>query len=277
MSICVAWRWNQTFCLATDSRIIGGGDYPPNDFGIKLLQVPIRVFTPQVDGKTELLYRSTIGLAFAGSCYSGYLVKERMSEVLYNLQFIGNLPELTLERIIAAASIVYAHGLRMLKDAEMLWDTEMLIVGRCPASRITKAYAFSANPDATAEYKEILTKKPFDYFAIGAPSDQFAILMDDSLNGPPIRVHFAVLKNLKRVIDCKSIESVGGDVQYGEICDDGEFTLFGVMHYTNEDGLIRQRASLRGVDIEYLEPKDKFQALHVQYSYIDPYRPWNET
>jgi hypothetical protein len=275
MSLCVAWKWQTKYCLATDSRIAGLGT-ESCDFGIKLLQLPFRVFTPEYNGKVEIIHESTLGLAFSGSYLSGFLTKERVAEVLFNLQFLGNKDDLTFDKIVNVISITFRHSMQALRSADMLWDTELLLIGTCPSSGCPKAYHVFPNNEGNTNAIEVLTKSDFDYLAIGTGSNYYQMLMDAALEDGPIRVHFKALELVRNTIQQTAEITVGGDVQYGDLADDGNFRLMGVMHYLGTDEqLTKVRASCRGVDIEELHQSNTSNDLFVRYSFIDPFKPYN--
>lgn len=271
MSLCVAWKYQSKYCMATDSRISGVGENPC-DIGIKLLQIPLRIFTPIEQGQVRLIHSGTIGLSFSGSYLSGFLTKERVAEVLYNLQFIGSREQLNFECIVGVIEVVFTHSMKALREAKMQWDTEIIIMGQCPVSQSPKAFHVFPKDEEVTTTTEILKNPDYDYFAIGTGAEYFEIMMEEAKK-QPIRVHFKTLEIISNTIRADTIKTVGGDVQYGDLDPAGNFQLLGVMHYSKDGDLIQPKASCRGVDIDELQSQNPGNLLHVIYSFIDPFNP----
>ena len=75
MTLCVAWKVGKGVFLASDSRISTGDKY--SDYGIKVIPVPVTIFSPSEEGKkANIAFQSTYGMCFAGSFVGAYVVRE---------------------------------------------------------------------------------------------------------------------------------------------------------------------------------------------------------
>lgn len=115
MTLCVAWRFQNKICIASDSRITSPG-VGYLDIGTKVLECPIRIISPvnRHTGNYDVLHESTVGLCFCGPLMPGYLIKEHIAEVLFKLQFAGSLTQLTFEKIAEVAFKVFKHAIRRI-------------------------------------------------------------------------------------------------------------------------------------------------------------------
>ena len=86
--------------------------------GIKVLAIPVKIQGP-VDantGSSELLYEKTAGLCFSGSFVTAFLVKEIISEVLFNLQSLDPPTQISFEHI---AGLAYALNTNAVTRGEV--------------------------------------------------------------------------------------------------------------------------------------------------------------
>ena len=84
MTLCIAWKENNTTHFLSDSRIyIDAEKKQYADIGIKVAKVPVKVFTPVDDetGLSEIVYDRYFGLCLAGGLTSAYLIKESIYEM----------------------------------------------------------------------------------------------------------------------------------------------------------------------------------------------------
>jgi hypothetical protein len=269
MSISVAWRWEEKYCLASDSciSIDAEGDQPKH-CGIKVLQVPVRVIsaTDASTGHFTTLYTNTFGLSFVGRFITAYLVKENISELLFNLQYIGQPNEITFEKI---CKIVFACYTRVLTELGNL-DADFFMVGHCPKANCSKAAKFYRDPQNNLKWGLILEKRPFDYEVIGPGEEGFKVAYDIQRQSTK-SVHFAALEALDQFIKQGGIPSIGGAIQYGEIDAGTEFHLSGIIDYSLEAGEFRVHKLCRGVELDDLYKSKEVLDLHVHYEFLNPF------
>lgn len=147
MSLCVAWRYESRFCLASDSCITMEADR--RMCGIKVLQIPVRIISA-IDSTTKrssIIYQSVFGLTFAGPFLSGYLVKETISELLFNLQYIGVMEALKFEKICEVVFEAYRRIVDELNGEQFRQDVDIIIIGKCPLLGTNNAALFFRDVD----------------------------------------------------------------------------------------------------------------------------------
>lgn len=277
MTLCVAWRYEEKFCLASDSRIASAGD-GYSDIGVKVLEAPIRVISA-VDAETgnfEVLHESTIGMTFSGSFLTAHLVKERIAEVLTKLQYISDIRDLDFKKVAKICFKVYRHAIQKLVETYRYGhETDFIIMGRCPADDTPRAFKLFRNLiSEELEMEEILTQAPTSYDAIGAGEDEFRARFTQTLAKGNCRVHFAVLHEIRKLIEDQVVPSVGGTIQYGHCDNDKPFSILGVMYYyENENGLLHSMPASRGIDIREIHNPDSPYDLFVKESFISPFPP----
>ena len=267
MSLCVAWRWQNTLCLASDSCISIDANNPKN-CGIKVLQVPIRVISPieNATGHFDIVFQGTYGLCFAGRFLTAYLVKESISELLFNLQFVGRRADLTFEKL---SQVVFSGFSRVLQDLGEL-DADFILAGCCPSDGKTHAAKFFRDTDTSLKWIEILTERPFSIESMGSGETAFQIVFDE-MRKQEQRVHIAVFETMEKVIASGTIPSVSGAIQYGQLEAGGDFRLFGVLDYARSDKQLQVRKMFRGMELETVYEGENLNDLHVHYSFIDPF------
>ena len=273
MTLCVAWRYENKFCLASDSCIANLGEtYTHN--GIKVLQIPVNITgaTNWHNGHFETRFSSIYGMAISGSYLTAFLTKELLAEVLMNLQYLAPLETLSAERIADVAFSFYKYSAKKLVEAYGYGhDTDIFLVGSCPARGTPRAFKFFRGPDGNLMSDEILTSEPFAFDAIGAGEGMFRDRFEKRLRNPTVRVHFAIPNVIREVIESGAIPSVGGALQYGEIEGSGPFELKGVVDYEVQNRQILSKPAFRGINLKEVYDPQGLDDLHVRYSYIDPF------
>ena len=272
MSLCVAWRWQEKVCLATDSCIsIDAGQ--PRFCGIKVLQLPVRVISPieRDTGRFETIFQTVYGLCFSGRFLTAYLVKESISELLLNLQFVGADHDLTFQKICDVVHACYVRVVSELNGDEFGHDTDFFMVGSCPFSGKNLVAKFYRNGNGDLKWTEIVSQRPFSYEAAGAGEDTFRMLFDDARQ-KIASVHFAAFDAMDKVLTSRIISSVGGAIQYGDIESGREFRLFGIVDYGRNGNEIKVQQVFRGMDLKELYEGKDILDLHVHYDFVDPLR-----
>ena len=273
MTLCVAWRYDNKFCLASDSCIANQGEAYTNN-GIKVLQIPVNVSgaTNWHSGHFETLFSSTYGMAISGSYLTAFLTKELLAEVLMNLQYLAPLETLSAQKIADVAFVFYKYSAQKLVEAYGYGhDTDIFLLGSCPACGSPRAFKFFRGSDENLMSEEILTSEPFAFDAIGAGEGLFRDGLAKRLRCPPVQVHFAIPKVMREVIESGAIPSVGGALQYGDIEGNGSFELKGVVDDEVQNRRVLPKPVFRGINLKEVYDPQGLDDLHVRYSYIDPF------
>ena len=215
MTLCVTWKTKGKYSLATDSRLSGLSE-DPCDIGIKLYQIPVRIFSAGGQDQAEEIFRDSLGFAFSGSFNTGFLTKERISEVLYNLQIAGGIEDLDFSEIVEIVRITLESSMNQLKSSKIPSSADVFLLGRCPHTRQPKMFQLGLKDSQDVVVEEILEGASFDYRAIGVGEQFFSTLMNDAdiLSHKP---DFAVFKNISNTIKNPASPMVGGNIQYGTL------------------------------------------------------------
>lgn len=275
MTLCVAWRIYDRISIASDSRI-SSVEEGYADIGVKILECPIKVITA-VDHHTndfQILHQSTVGIGIAGAFMTAYLVKEQIADVLKNLQFVGAPSSLTFTKIAETAFKIYRHGIETLQKHQQYGiDSDMFLVGRCPATAQVAAEKFFVNgDDGRIQHQAILEdRRNFVFDALGSGEDRLRTRIAARVAAGHCEVDFMVLEELRAMIVAEEVESVGGAIQYGKI-ETGDFEIFGVADYRRDDGRLRPMPSVRGIDAQEILQPVNFDDLYLRAQLITPFR-----
>jgi hypothetical protein len=272
MSLCVAWRFADKFCLASESCISIGEEH--RLCGVKVVQVPVRVIsaTDAQTGKFEVVFQSIFGLTFSGQFLTAYLVRETVSEVLFNLQYLSGRESLHFEKICEVVFRAYRRIVDDLNGNGFGHDLDIILMGTCPASQSARvAKFFRDETDGTLKWKLILEQSPFSYVAIGSGGSRFHDVLATQRKIER-RVHFAILQSLQEIAESREIPSVGGGIQYGEVEANREFRLLGTVDFVKRDGRVEAVQLVRGIELKTIHDGGSgMNDLHVHYSFITPF------
>jgi hypothetical protein len=223
-------------------------------------------------GEVEERFTGTYGLAFSGSFLAGYVIREVLSEVLSQLQFIAPNEFMTIEQIMRIVHAFHKfYTVRVRESFKLGHDLDFLIGGLCPATTQTKVFRFVASEDDDPHYSEVLTALPFAYSAIGADEDRFRELIENDLAHPPCAVNFAVFRRLRDIIRDPNFPSVDGRLQTGSF-ENGRFELFGVMEHDLSGAEPRALPSVRGVIIDEIYEGHDAEDFFISYSFKAPFQ-----
>jgi hypothetical protein len=271
MSLCVAWRYESMFCLASDSCITIGADQ--RMCGIKVLQIPVRIISAidSATKKSSTIYQSVFGLIFAGPFLSGYLVKETISELLFNLQYVGLIEALKFEKICETVFVAYQRIINDLNGEHYGHDVDIIMIGACPLFKTNKAAMFFRDcDDGKLKWKPILEEAPFSHHAIGSGENRYYKVFSEQESILQM-AHFAVLNSVQQIAESREIKSVGGGLQYGANKANGEFQLFGVFDYIKCGKQIQSVELFRGMDLKKLYKAEGINDLFLHYDFASPF------
>lgn len=281
MTLCIARRLSKiNIELASDSRIsLDSGHF---DTGIKVFAVPVSISfpTPSDAIEDDEIEKGTLtlGLAVAGDTLHAYLLKEAISEILQNLQFVPDHTDLSLDRICETVNKIYTQLAQDIDGAKHNHlKSGFFLSGYCIEQQQVRAFRFETKRSPYGmiggDYHEILNECSIEF--IGSGSTLGAEIYDHHPNWPTLWI-------LDEAIRSNRDKTIGGKTQYGRFHSKFDFYITGVVdHIANEDGILIPKMYLRGVDLY----KDEFETgefnYWVSYQYMDPYRPdiieaWNK-
>lgn len=273
MSLCVAWRYEDVFCLASDTCVSVGQRTMP--FGcIKVLAVPVKVVGPINfhSREADIVYERTMGFAYVGGFLGSFLLKEIVADILSHLQTLDP-DSVSMEKISAFVFRFYEHFVEQMESELGSGDMDFFFGGWCPTAHSIKMYKFHMDfVTQKPTYREVLNKSPFSFDAIGGGEPLFRKHMSEDLQKGDRKVHFDVARNIKRVIEDESVPSVGGTIQFGDFQDDGEFVLVGVQDPIFENGEVVPKSYVRGTDLDVIRSAEDLSDLSVTYSFKAPFQ-----
>lgn len=226
MTLCMAWKSAGIIRFASDSRLMFNNSHA--DVGIKVLSLPYRILSPtteQSKGGREVAFSGELGMCFAGSTLNSLIVKESMVEILKSLQYAPGTTDISMDGIAKFIFTAYKIISRRVCETNLSdgGRADIIICGRCPETNRARAFLLSTDKQNNHSMNEILTDDNSHYF-IGAGKDQAETDL------PQYASDHEYLNVLKSVIDNHSIESVGGNIQYGEIRG-SEFVVLCVIEF----------------------------------------------
>lgn len=232
MTLALAWKCDGRIHLASDSRIkFGENKYA--DVGLKVLTVPVRVTGTALgdDGGVKTLFEQVYGMVYAGSFVNAGTFCELIGELLRHVQYIdaGERP-LSFELICSMLVGYCSHiSTEVCKYMEKNGRYVFVFSGYCPHEKQLRAALFEfehADGQAKANFKLVL-KDEGEYVALGSGKEKF-----DDLH-PAVQTQ-AMIHALDALIESRTVESVGGDIQYGSFHNDRNFGLSGLIRKTVE-------------------------------------------
>ena len=265
MSLCVAWKDRGLVYFAADSCAVAGGRVMPYG-GIKLLEIPIlvRSAADQETQRAEELVSTRYGMAFAGSYFTAFLLKELVAEVLTHVQFLGAAGGVQFEHVCDLVLRFHAYFHEQIgNDLEHDYELDFFLGGYCNVARTVRIARFSVNPATNQpRFEEVLHENGFSYATIGVPSarERFDQLMDLSSLIPRNRC-LNVFRRLKDVIQDRDHIFVKGAIQYGEFVDTG-FRLAGSSDVVVRDGHLDRKWFVRGTNLGVVQGFEGFNNLN---------------
>lgn len=272
MTLCIAWRGNGHTLLASDSRISRVDQYC--DYGVKLCPIQVRIFEPGSANSTpEIAFSKVYGIGFAGSFSALASVKHFLSIALSNLQYIPTTQTISFEGICSIALDFYRLVVTRLQDDINDGDVDFFFVGYCPKERRIRVAKFfidfgeeidAFDPSVEVDIDDNL-EEFIEYF--GSGEEKFQVFLD-AHGGYPAESR--PIHALRRMIESKACESVGGNVQFGTFDSNNDFCVSGIMvDEEDENGFLKIRYYLAGLDMNGDEFNSSDEKYVVMGSYFD--------
>jgi hypothetical protein len=266
VTLCIAWKQKGTIHLASDSRLtIARNSYA--DVGIKVLALPYRILQPANQNSSqvrEVAYQGQLGMCFAGSAVNSLMIKESVAAVLQDLQYAPGYTDVSLkgisEFIFKAYTLISKEICKTSAGQKGIAD--FIVCGQCPSSGSLRAFKFTTDMNNVNSLAEVLVDSKHEFLGSGATHvNQSAPLVRD----------IDYLSLLRDIICDDSIPSVGGNIQYGALQNNG-FKIFGIVEFNN--GVHYWRGAL---DMN----SDYFMSGHSDLipgiSYIDPFNTFGSS
>ena len=259
--MCMAWKNNGKVCFASDSRLKFGNSSA--DVGIKVLSIPYRILNPAETGSDHhhsIAYSGELGMCFAGSTVNSLTIKESVVEILKSLRHAPGYTDVSMAGIAQFIFTAYKLISRRLCETDLASNgrADIIIGGLCPETSTVRVFLFTTNEQNQHALSEILATEDSHYF-LGTGKE----CAEKDLPQNPSDVDY--LNILKSVIGDASIDSVGGNIQYGEF-KENQFSVYGIVELGAQVHYWRGALDLNS---------DEFMADHSSLipggPYIDPF------
>jgi hypothetical protein len=257
VTLSVLWRSYDGLHIASDSRM-SFSTLGHADIGVKVMRLPIRVIGTDLDkhGSLIVLFERTYGFSYAGSLANAATFKQFIEDLLLDVQYVSQDVPLSFDELCR----FLCHFCEKVSTEVVASLTEagrytFCVAGLCPQSKRLHGARFDisqANGRSQATFEEVAAVDG-EYVALGTGAAQF----ESTIAGQAVTKR-NVLLAVNRVIDQKSISTVGGDIQYGSFDNNGNFTIYGLIRISVEEaedegkhyGPSKQRAyRYRGFDL----------------------------
>ena len=264
MSLCMAWKSNDTVHFASDSRLtLAQNSFA--DVGIKISTLPITIYDPVQENShapRTVAHNAVLGMCFAGSAINSLTIKESIAEVLKSLQHVPGHTDMSMAGIANFVFKVYQIISKIICKTAIGPNgrASILIGGYCTEKRIVRAFHLSTDANNNHAIEEVLTDH--NHFFVGSGKIQ----AEDDLPQSPIEIDYFNI--LKSVIQDGSIPTVGGNIQYGCFKDSG-FVVYGIIDLAKAAKDVHYwRGAL---DLNSQEFMDGHETFVPGFPYVDPY------
>ena len=270
MTLCVAWKrkLDPTVRLASDSRISIPG--ATSDHGIKIFQVPVKIFEPRDSGtgKQPLIFQATYGLGFAGPFLAVQVLREFLFIVLQRLCAISDDSCYSFDGICAIVHKYVTHlSEKLSRELDGDYALEFFLCGNCPRTQEVRLAKFWKMP-GRYEYK-IYHEAEYT-LAIGSGKSTFSNLFSG-------KKEFDA-KEIIRAFDMVAEKEpcVGGNVQYGYFENNSNFQIAGMTRCLKDEyGNIGYQYFFSGIEMtgrEFFPKPDEFFVIGNFIDVSDPDR-----
>ncbi|CAM3869245.1 hypothetical protein [Parendozoicomonas haliclonae] len=248
MTLSVAWHSKEGIYFASDSRVSRGGKY--SDYGVKVIPVQIRIFNPGKDDTSpSIAFEKTYGMCFAGDFAGSAIIQNFFSVTLQRLQYVPSFSTISFESICRVVNNLYREVSIKLQEEIDNECIDFFFSGFCPLNKkimLAKFYIdYGNNVDQYEPQYEVIDYEsdPEPIYYIGSGESAYAIHLDINKEKP---ISTRPMYALKTLIDSKSSNSVGGNIQAGNFSSSHEFYMLGIY-----DKSINQQGHIESVHYYY--------------------------
>lgn len=282
MTLCVAWRSDKNVHFASDSRVsFASNSYA--DVGIKVISIPYNIYAPDkgVNGETRtailpndsrvLVYSGALGMCFAGSAVNSMVIKESISELLKDIQYIPNYTSVGMDTLIRFIYAAYCQiSVEVCKTSiGGNGRSAIIIAGWCNAQNSIRSYLMKTSAQNVHSCTEIL-KAAGEYIFIGNAEKRAQSLLPNNASDKDY------LLILKQIIDDSTEHAVGGSIQYGEFKDQ-RFRVCGIAEFNEAEGTPHYWRGALDMNGEDFMGSVSQHCLIPGFSYIDPFDSFSKT
>lgn len=225
MTLCMVWKARGNIIFLSDSRLTFG--IPTSDTGIKVVRIPFNIFEPGSPGQDpKLILSGDLGMTFAGSSAVALMMKEALAEVVFQIQGIPNYHDLDMNGI----SDLIFRGFKVTAQSigAAIFEgnlTTVIFAGYCPTENRLRAFRMDVDKSNQCRINEILLHEG-EIETIGSGKKQADAML------PNIPNDRNMVEIMKEVIQDPTVDSVGGNIQYGSFFGT-RFQPYGVIELAN--------------------------------------------
>lgn len=273
MTLCVTWRDNNgDWHFVSDSRITLDSEH--SDYGIKIIPFPLKIYGPQYSqtGKIPKLFDKTYGFCFSGAFLGAQTIREFLFIILQQLQATPYTDK-SFENICNLVFKFYQHIIGQISnELKKDVDIDFYFTGFCPKDEVVKVAKFfsTRSHGKFNTFKTVLNHSHPNPNAIGSGKGDFYTLLKGKINKNHWKEIISVIKEL---IDNSGITEVGGNIQYANFDNKGNFKTAGMIMYAKNQQHWDVKYCIAGIDMNGDEFTQKApQEFTIMGSYIDPFR-----
>jgi hypothetical protein len=268
MTICIVWRSENTVHFASDSKLTSSFSEDLK-IGVKVLEMDVRVKSAY-DARTrdyQILYESTIGMCWSGTCLTAYLVKEIIGQILKRLQYVPVYGPFTFPRLnIVIETYLRAVLKSIIHELGPKFAARFIIAGYCPIEKDVKAFKYELqnheNGIEVLSHPILENESKIDFIGDDAPVEY---AKENIKHGNSSEV----MRTLKYICEDVTMPSVGGNIQYGSFQKE-KFVLHGISYiHEKEDGRIELGNFMHGLEI-YRDKKLDIGEFNIEIPFIQP-------
>ena len=235
MTILVVHKQKNSIYIASDSRYSLKGAY--TDSGPKIFKLSTRIYGPNYQGKAPdeapILYKGSIGLAFAGDASFFLSLKGRLEWVLEYIQ-IAQTNKPYSEIIKEVIFTIYKN---LISEACGIHDADVILLLNNSNSNMPQAYYMKASLNENLTNADITITEINDEYTFGGSGKDVAKTLYTMLrenNSIPHNVFLLTKKIISTCIFHNDNSDVGGDLQAGCLDRNG-FEVLGIQDFRESE------------------------------------------
>jgi len=239
MTILVVHKQKDSIYIASDSRYSLKGAY--TDSGPKIFKMSTRIYGPTFQGRfpsdAPILYKGSIGLAFAGDTSFFLSLKGRLEWVLEYIQIAQT--DMPYSEIIK--DVIFTIYKNLINEACVMHDADVILLLNNSNSNTPQAYYMKASSNKNLTKADITITEINDEYTFGGSGKDTAerlYTIFQAGNSMPHNV-FLFTKKVISTYTSSAIahnenSDVGGDLQAGRLDKNG-FEVLGIQDFRESD------------------------------------------
>lgn len=252
MTLCVLWRYQKDFALATDSKlsITGGSHF---DLAPKLFAIHAEV-SDSIDNQSpssNCIYRHVLALALTTEDYSRAIIyKDIFAQTCRNFRYVGKAETMPFTHIVDIAASLYEYIMKEVRAGYYLQDLpDVFLAGWCGENQKVRAFKITGPDESTTRphcVECLISDSDFEFEAIGSGTQGMEKKVLDHLKTSE-SIHVNMVRWLQELIDANEVLSIGGAIQYGQF-ENGDFKIYGILYPPNAESNGQPRLLINNIE-----------------------------